>query len=160
MLTIIFMEEDQVDVVPHDDDPVVVSIIPMGRRVHKVLIDQGNSANVIFWDAFVGLGVPLDQMCPFDDVLVWLACDHMEVRGYTDLRTTFLDGEAAKTIVVWYIVVKALSSYNILTGRPSLNRLEAVVSTAHLKMKFPADTGHIVTLRVDQAVAQKCYENS
>jgi len=84
----------------------------------------------------------------------------VEVRVYTNLRTTFSDGEAAKTIIVRYIVVKAPSSYNILLGRPSLNRLEVVVSTSHLKVKFPTDAGRVATLKVDQTVARKCYENS
>ncbi|XP_027936375.1 uncharacterized protein LOC114191403 [Vigna unguiculata] len=155
-----FTDEDRADVVPHEDDPVVISVIAMGRWVHQVLVDQGSSADVLFWDAFAGLGVPMDQLRPFDGVLVGFAGDSVEVRGYTDLRTTFSDGEAAKTITVRYIVVKSTSSYNVLLGRPSLNRLEAVVSTAHLKVKFPTERGQVVTLRVDQAVVRKCYENS
>jgi len=101
----------------------------------------------------VGLGMPHDQLRPFDGVLVGFAGDLVEIRGYTDLRTTFSDDKAAKSIVVRYIVVKAPSSYNVLLGRSSLNQLEVVVSTAHLKMKFLANNGHVVTLRVDQAIA-------
>jgi len=114
----------------------------------------------MFWDAFVSLCVPLNQLRPFDNILEEFAGDPVEDKGYTDMRTTFSNGEAAKTIIVRYIVIKVSSSYNVLLGRPYLNRLEVVVSTTHLKMKFPADTGHVVTLRVDQAVARKCYENS
>jgi len=125
----------------------------MGRCVHRVLVDQGSSADVMFWDAFTGLGVPQDQLRPFDGVLIGFAGDPVEVKGYADIRTNFSDGEAAKTIVVRYIVVKAPSSYNILLSRPSLNRLEAVVSTTHLKMKFLTNDGRVATLRVDQAIA-------
>jgi len=32
-----FSDEDKKDVIPHEDDPVVVSVIAMGRRVHRVL---------------------------------------------------------------------------------------------------------------------------
>lgn len=39
MPTITFTEDDRSDVMPHEDDLVVVSIIAMGRRVHQVLID-------------------------------------------------------------------------------------------------------------------------
>jgi len=52
---IIFLTDDAKDIVPHEDDPVVLSVIMMGRNVHRVLIDQGSPANVMFWDAFVGL---------------------------------------------------------------------------------------------------------
>jgi len=37
--------------------------------------------------------------------------------------------------------------------------LGAVVSTTHLKMKFPTE-GRVVTMRIDQEVARKCYERS
>ena len=61
----------------------------------------------------------------------------MEVRGYIKLRTTFFDGTAARTITIRYIVVNAFSAYNLLLGRPSLNRLGAVASTTYMKMKMP-----------------------
>ena len=28
------------DVVPHDNDPVVISVVTAGRKVHRVLVDQ------------------------------------------------------------------------------------------------------------------------
>jgi len=113
----------------------------------------------MFYDALVGLQIPRDQLLPFDGVLVGFSSEQVEVRGYVNLRTTFSDEHAAKTIVVKYIVVNAPSSYNMLLGRPSLNKLGAVVSTTHLKMKFPAE-GKVVTMKVDQEVARKCYEKS
>ena len=159
VLSLTFSAEDMQDVYPHEDDPVVLSVIMMGRNVHRVLIDQGSSADVIFWDTFVGMQVPRDQLQPFDGVLVGFSGEQVEVRGFVDLRTTFFDDLAAKTIVIRYIVVNAPSSYNLLLGRPSLNKLGAVVSTVHMKMKFPAE-GRVVTMKVDQEVARKCYENS
>ena len=47
----------------------------------------------------------------------------------------------------------------MLIRRPSLNKLGAVVSTPYLKMKLPSPTGNMITLRVDQKAARKCYEN-
>jgi len=108
----------------------------------------------------VGLQIPIDQLQPFDGVLVGFSGDQVEVKGYVDLRTTFRDKEAAKTIFVRYIVVNAPSSYNLLLGRPSINKLGAMISTVHLKMKFPTDDEKIVTLSVNQEVARKCYEDS
>ena len=31
---------DLQDVVPHDNDPVVISVVTVGRKVHRVLVDQ------------------------------------------------------------------------------------------------------------------------
>jgi len=132
----------------------------MGRNVHRVLVDQGSLADVMFWSTFVGLQIPIDQLRPFDGVLVGFSGDQVEVKGYVDLRTTFRDKEDAKTIFIRYIVVNAPSSYNLLLGRPSINKLGVVILTVHLKMKFPTDDGKLITLSVNQEVARKCYEDS
>ena len=59
-----------------------------------------------------------------------------------------------------YLVVNAPLTYNILLGRPTLNRLGAVPSTRHMKVKLPSMEGVIVTIRSDQEEAKRCYENS
>jgi len=42
-----FTKGDLQDVLPHDNDPVVISVVTAGRKVHRVLVDQGSSADVI-----------------------------------------------------------------------------------------------------------------
>ena len=49
------------------------------------------------------------------------------------------------------------TSYNALLGRPSLNKLGAIVSTPYLAMKFPTDQGGIATIHADQRTARECY---
>ena len=91
--------------------------------------------------------------------MVGFSGEPIEFRGHVDLQMTFTDEHATKTIMVRYIVVNAPSSYNLLLGRPSLTKLGIVVSTTHMKMKFPIEGG-VVTMKVDQKIARKCYENS
>jgi len=57
-------------------------------------------------------------------------------------------------------VVNANSAYNILLGRPALNRLRVVASTRHMKMKLPDLSGWVIVIKSDQEEARKCYENS
>ena len=45
---LVFMKADLRDVVPHDNDPVVISVVTAGRKVHRVLVDQGSSAAVSY----------------------------------------------------------------------------------------------------------------
>jgi len=159
-LDITFSNEDFKGIIPHEDDPVVLSIVMMGRNVHMVLINQGSSIDVMFWETFVGLQIPIDRLQPFNGMLVDFSWEQVEVRGYADLWTTFRDEKAAKTITVRYIDFNAPSSCNVLLGRPSLNKLRAVVSTPHLKMKIPTNEGKIFMMSVNQEVAKKCYEDS
>jgi len=43
-----FTKEDLEDVFPHDNDPMVISIVMKSRCIHKVLVDQGSSTDVLF----------------------------------------------------------------------------------------------------------------
>jgi len=74
----------------------------------------------MFWDSFLGLQILKEQLQRYDGVLVGFSGEHVEVKGYVELRTTFTD-DIAQTIMVKYMVVNAPSSYNILLGRLSLN---------------------------------------
>ena len=47
-----FTKDDLRGVVPHDNDPMVVSVVTAGRKVHRVLVDQGSSADGMFWSTF------------------------------------------------------------------------------------------------------------
>ena len=49
---LVFTRADLRNVVPHDNDPVVISIVTAGRKVHRILVDQGSSADVMFWSTF------------------------------------------------------------------------------------------------------------
>ena len=76
------------------------------------------------------------------------------------MRTTFTDGAASRTESIRYLVVNANSAYNILLGRPALNRPRAVSSTRHMKMKLSDLSGRLIVIKSDQEEARKCYENS
>jgi len=84
----------------------------------------------------------------------------MEVRGYLELRTTFTDVSASRTENIRYLVVNAHSAYNVLLGRPALNRLRAVASTRHMKMKLSVLRGKVIVIKSNQQEAKRCYENS
>jgi len=156
----VFTRADLRDVVPHDNDPVVISIVIARRKVYRVLIDQGSFADVMFWLTFNKLQLSPDLLRPYTGCLYGFTWDQVEVRGYLDLRMTFTDGTASRTESIRYLVVNADSAYNILLGRPTLNRLRVVASTRHIKMKLPDLSGKVIVIKSDQEEARKCYENS
>jgi len=84
----------------------------------------------------------------------------VEVRWHLEPRTTFTDGVASHTENIRYLIVNAPLAYNILLGRPTLNRLREVASTRHMKMKLPDLGGTVITIRSDQKEAKRCYGNS
>jgi len=84
----------------------------------------------------------------------------VEVCGHIELKMTFTDDTTSCTANIRYLVVNAPSAYNILLGRPALNRIGAIASTRHMKMKLPSLEGIVITIKCDQKEAKKCYENS
>jgi len=65
-----------------------------------------------------------------------------------------------RTIKIKYMIMDADTSYNMLLGRPSLNRLGAIMSTLHLTMKFPVENNKIARVWVHQQRARECYVTS
>lgn len=61
-----FSDDHLSDVTPHEDDPIFLLVIMMGHNVHRFLIDQESSINVMFWDMFIGLQIAWDQLKPFN----------------------------------------------------------------------------------------------
>ncbi|XP_068504653.1 uncharacterized protein [Phaseolus vulgaris] len=114
----------------------------------------------MFWSTFNKLQLSPDQLRPYIGCLYGFAGDQVEVRGHLELKTTLTDGVASRIENIRYLVVNAPSAYNILLGRPALNRLRAVASTRHMKMKLPDLGGTVITIKSDQKEAKRCYENS
>jgi len=77
--TLSFTREDMEDVFPHDNDPVVISIVMRSRCIHRVLVDQGSSTDVLFWNAFVAIGGSMDDLESYEGVLVGFSSDPVQV---------------------------------------------------------------------------------
>nr|KYP47653.1 Transposon Ty3-G Gag-Pol polyprotein [Cajanus cajan] len=155
---ITFTDADFKGIDPEQDDPMVISVEIHNCIVKKTLIDQGSSADIIYWNTFKQLGISEKELLPYDDPLVGFAGERVSTKGYIKLFTRFcFDEQESREVQVKYIVVDASTSYNILLGRPSLNALGAIVSTPHLAMKFPSDQGKVITIHADQKAARECY---
>ena len=74
-IDLVFTKADLRDVVPHDNDPLVISVMTAGRKVHRVLVDQGSSADVMFWSTFNKMQLSFDQLRPYTNCLYGFAGD-------------------------------------------------------------------------------------
>jgi len=157
---LVFTKADLRHVVPHDNDSVVILVVTVGRKVQHVLVDQGSSTDVMFWTTFNKLQLFPDLLRPYIGCLYSFTGDQVEVRGHLELRTTFIDGDASCTENIRYLVVNTPYAYNVLLGRHTLNRLRAISSMRHMKMKLPNLGGKVITMKSDQKEAKRCYENN
>ena len=56
-----------------------------------------------------------------------------------------------------FMVVDCPSSYNVIIGRPTLNRWKAATSTNCLKVKFSTEND-VGKVKRDQVLARECYQ--
>ena len=130
--------------------PVVVSIIIVNFMVSRVLIDQDNFPNILYWKTFQRLEVSLDIVHPYASPLLDFIGERVETRGYVDLMTTFGQGKLSRSFTIRYLLVDATTSYFALIGRKTLKELGAISSMPHLTTKFPTLTWEIVIVKADQ----------
>ncbi|RDY06982.1 Retrovirus-related Pol polyprotein from transposon 17.6, partial [Mucuna pruriens] len=134
---------------------MVISVVVAKYKVERVLIDQGSSANKLYWSAYMKMGLkPIDM-----EPCIGKLYRFVEIRGAVELETTFGKGKHTQTILILYMVVDVEASYNIIMGRSTLNKLGTIVSTYHLCLKYPVgkEVGRVWT---DHRVARRCYEDS
>ncbi|GAU20758.1 hypothetical protein TSUD_239520 [Trifolium subterraneum] len=151
---------DAREILPHDDDPLVIQVEILNCDVKRVLIDSGSSADILYWDAYKAMHLSDEQLNPYSGTLVGFTGEQVDVMGYITLYTTFGEDENAKTVKVRYLGVKTLfTSYNIIIGRPAFNALGAVMSTLYLSIKYPLNNGKVGVVKGDQVLARMCYES-
>ncbi|KAK3043551.1 hypothetical protein RJ639_002130 [Escallonia herrerae] len=127
--------------------------------VKRVLIDNGSSAEILFHDAFEKMNIPTDRLRKMEAPLYGFSNHPVAAEGIIALPVAIGTPPAQANLMLDFVVVKVPSAYNAILGRPALNRLQAVVSTYHLKLKFPTEHG-IGEVKGDQTTARQCYVTS
>ena len=90
---------------------------------------------------------------PFTSPLVSFIGDRIVPRGIVTLTVIVGTYPAQVTKEIDFLIVDCPSMYNIILGRPALNKLKVVTSTYHLKVKFPTAHG-VGEIREDQVLAK------
>ncbi|RWW65175.1 hypothetical protein BHE74_00027533, partial [Ensete ventricosum] len=126
---------------PYHDDALVISIRMANAYVKRVMIDTGSSTDILYIDAFQKLGLTDRDLVTLTSTLTGFIGDFVSPLGATTISITFEGEPRSKTLMVSFMVVKLSSAYNAIIGRPTLNRLKAIVSTYHRILKFPTRAG-------------------
>ena len=140
---------------PHDD-PLVIRAIVANTTVHRVLVDNGSSVDIIFTSAFDKMGIGREKLEPVNTHLRGFLGEKVLPLGSIQLVLTLGEPPCQATTTARFLIVDAPSAYNMLLGRPSLNAIKAIPSAYHMVIKFPTVNG-VGTVRGDQRVAQECY---
>ncbi|XP_019429441.1 PREDICTED: uncharacterized protein LOC109337036 [Lupinus angustifolius] len=154
---ITFDDCDYEGVVRWHDDPLIITAKLNNKKVSRLFIGQGSSADIIFQDLFEKMELHDRDLLPYDGQLVGFSDQGITPRGYVEIWLTIGDHPMSRTVQTKFLVVQCDSAYNAIIGRPTLNRLEAIVSTPHLCMKFLSISLQVCTVKGDQHSARSCY---
>ena len=157
--TITFSDSDLEGCQHPYDDPLVVHAIVANTTVHRVLINNGSSADIIFASAFDKMGIVREKLEPVNTHMQGFSGEKVLPLGSIQLVLTLGEPPCQATTTARFLIVDAPSAYNMLLGRPSLNAIKAIPSAYHMIIKFPTIHG-IGMVRGDQRVARECYTSS
>ncbi|XP_057730262.1 uncharacterized protein LOC130945571 [Arachis stenosperma] len=142
------------------DDPVVITLQLGNLLVKKVLLDPGSSADVLFYSTFQKMKLSDNMLQSTGGDLVGFSGERVPILGSVWLQTTLGEQPLSKTHDIQYLVVDCFSPYNLILGRPFLNKFGAIVSTVHLCVKFPLQDDQVATIHGDHKEARHCYNIS
>ena len=125
---------------PHDD-PLVIKAIVANTTIHRVLVDNGSSAYIIFPSAFDKMGIGREKLELVNACLRGFLGERVLPLGLVQSVVTLGDPPCQAITTVRFLIIHAPSAYNMLLGRPSLNAIRVVPSAYHMVIKFPTANG-------------------
>ena len=140
-MDILFLEEDAKGVKQPHDDPLVIMLMIEGFNTRQILIDNGSSADIIYLLAFQQLKVDPKRLRPFESPLVSFSGDRVYPKGIVALIVIVGSHPQQLTRQLDFLVVDCPCSYNVIIGKPTLNRWKAAASMYGLKVKFLMECG-------------------
>ena len=125
---------------PHDD-PLVIRAVVANKTVHRVLVDNGSLADIIFSSAFDKMGIEREKLEPVSTHLGGFSGEKVLPLDSIQLVLILGDPPCQATTTARFLIVDAPSAYNMLLGKPSLNAIKVIPSAYHMMIKFPTTSG-------------------
>jgi hypothetical protein len=154
---ITFDQGDYPDCVPSPRKYLLVVDPVIGNaRLTKVLMDGGNSLNIIYTETLELLGIDLSTIwagaAPFHGIVPG---KRVHPLGQLDLPVCFGTPSNFRRETLTFEVVGFRGTYHAVLGRPCYAKLMAVPNYTYLKLKMPGPNG-VITVRSTYRHAYEC----
>nr|GEW67712.1 reverse transcriptase domain-containing protein [Tanacetum cinerariifolium] len=138
------------------EGPLVIKAKIGRHMIHRMYMDDGSLMEILYEHCFNRLRPEIkSQMVPATTSLTGFSGETIWPLG--QLRLLVIIGDATHFTKAWmnFMILKSLSPYNGIIGRPGLRAIQAVLSIVHRMLKFPVKGG-IVTIRITILIPTEC----
>ncbi|XP_063938044.1 uncharacterized protein LOC135147920 [Daucus carota subsp. sativus] len=155
-----FSSKDFEGVTRGHNQALVVTLDITENEVRRILVDNGSSANILFKHTMDRMQLGNIRMNDYrEDPLYGFGNSIVPVLGTLYLPVRFGTAPTQVVHMIKFYVTNTPSSYNVIIGRPGLNKIEAITSVTHLKFKFPTPFG-VGEVKGDSETAGVCYSQA
>ncbi|XP_021848029.2 uncharacterized protein [Spinacia oleracea] len=112
---------------PHDD-PLVVEIKISNMRVKRILIDTGSSSDIMSMECLSRLAHDPKTMDSIHYPIIGFGGSIIHPVGVINFPVRIGGRKDGRKMGVDFLIVKDLTAYNVILGRPTLKKIKAVAS--------------------------------
>ena len=149
---ITFDEQDIQD--PHHDE-LVITLYIATQFVGSIVVDEGSLVNIIILYALNRMNIPKSKLFKRSSLLIGFNNEPRNAIGEIKIPV-YIEGVNS---MQRFCVISALSSYNLILGRPWIHDLKVVPSMYHQCVKMPTPWGTMKIIS-DQQESKECYKTS
>ena len=140
---------------PHEE-VIVITLTISNYTTRGVLVDNGSSADILYYPAFQQMRISKELLRPVNVPLIGFGGMKILPVGTISLIVVVDSYPRPITKEVNFLVIDCLPLYNAIIRRPTLNSWKVATSTYYLSVKFLTEYG-IGEVQVDQLAARECY---
>ena len=100
-----FLKEDARGVAMPHDDALVVTLTVANHAIHRILVDNGSSTDILYWPVFQQMGIDRDRIKPFGSPLVGFSEEQVYPIRIIFLPLTIGTAPKVSNVMVDFLVV-------------------------------------------------------
>ena len=126
------------------------------NNVHRILVDNGSSVDILYYQAFQKMGLKNSNLRPSPNLIYGFTKDSVTPMGVITLPMMVGEYPRESCVMSNFLVINQPSTFNSVLGRLSLRALKMITSIYYLLMKYPNPKG-VGQVRGSQEEARRCY---